>query len=40
MDGSEFTKLTDIAIPSWDVMLVEFAADQDFYNFDSVEVKP
>ena len=34
LDGSEFTKLTDIAIPSWDDMLVEFAADQDFYNFD------
>ena len=33
MDGTEFTKLTDIAIPSWDDMLVEFAADQDFYNF-------
>jgi dTDP-4-dehydrorhamnose reductase len=33
MDGSEFTKLTDIAIPSWDDMLIEFAADQDFYNF-------
>jgi dTDP-4-dehydrorhamnose reductase len=33
MDGSEFTKLTDIAIPSWDDMLVEFAADQNFYNF-------
>ena len=33
MDGSEFTKLTNIAIPSWDDMLVEFAADQDFYNF-------
>jgi len=40
MDGSEFTKLTDIAIPSWDDMLVEFAADQDFYNFNSVEAKP
>jgi dTDP-4-dehydrorhamnose reductase len=33
MDGTEFTKLTDIAIPSWDDMLFEFAADQDFYNF-------
>ena len=33
MDGTEFTKLTDIAIPSWDDMLIEFAADQDFYNF-------
>ena len=33
MDGTEFTKLTDIAIPSWDEMLIEFAADQDFYNF-------
>jgi len=40
MDGTEFTKLTDIAIPSWDDMLVEFAADQDFYNFNSVEAKP
>lgn len=40
MDGSEFTKLTDIAIPSWDDMLVEFAADQDFYNFNSIEAKP
>ena len=40
MDGSEFTKLTDIAIPSWDDMLIEFAADQDFYNFNSLEVKP
>lgn len=33
MDGTEFTNLTNIHIPSWDVMLAEFAADQDFYNF-------
>ena len=33
MDGTEFTKLTNIPIPSWDDMLAEFAEDQDFYNF-------
>ena len=33
LDGTEFTKLTNIHIPSWDEMLAEFAADQDFYNF-------
>jgi dTDP-4-dehydrorhamnose reductase len=33
MDGTEFTNLTNIHIPSWDEMLAEFAADQDFYNF-------
>ena len=33
MDGTEFTKLTNIPIPSWDDMLAEFATDQDFYNF-------
>ena len=33
MDGTEFTKLTNIPIPSWDDMLTEFAEDQDFYNF-------
>ena len=33
MDGTEFTNLTNIHIPSWDEMLTEFAADQDFYNF-------
>ena len=31
LDGSEFTGLTDIAIPSWDEMLDEFASDQHFY---------
>ena len=31
LDGTEFTGLTDIAIPSWDEMLDEFASDQDFY---------
>jgi dTDP-4-dehydrorhamnose reductase len=33
MDGTEFTNLTNIQIPSWEEMLTEFAADQDFYNF-------
>jgi dTDP-4-dehydrorhamnose reductase len=33
MDGTEFTNLTNIHIPSWDEMLTEFATDQDFYNF-------
>ena len=33
MDGPEFTNLTNIQIPSWEEMLTEFAADQDFYNF-------
>jgi dTDP-4-dehydrorhamnose reductase len=33
LDGSQFTQLTDIQIPSWDEMLNEFSADQDFYNF-------
>ncbi len=33
LDGTEFTRLTNIPIPSWDEMLAEFAADQDFYNF-------
>jgi len=33
MDGTKFTNLTNIHIPSWDMMLAEFAADQDFYNF-------
>ena len=32
MDGTEFTNLTNIHIPSWEEMLTEFAADQDFYN--------
>ena len=32
MDGMEFTNLTNIQIPSWEEMLTEFAADQDFYN--------
>lgn len=32
MDGTEFTNLTNIQIPSWEEMLTEFAADQDFYN--------
>ncbi len=32
MDGMEFTNLTNIHIPSWEEMLTEFAADQDFYN--------
>ncbi len=33
LDGSLFTQLTDIQIPTWDEMLNEFGADQDFYNF-------
>ena len=32
LDGTKFTELTNIAIPSWDDMLAEFAADQSFYN--------
>jgi dTDP-4-dehydrorhamnose reductase len=32
MDGTEFTNSTNIHIPSWEEMLTEFAADQDFYN--------
>jgi dTDP-4-dehydrorhamnose reductase len=32
MDGTEFTNSTNIQIPSWEEMLTEFAADQDFYN--------
>jgi hypothetical protein len=32
LDGSEFTELTNIAIPSWDDMLDEFASDQHFYR--------
>jgi dTDP-4-dehydrorhamnose reductase len=32
MDGTEFTNLTNIHIPSWEEMLTEFAADQTFYN--------
>jgi dTDP-4-dehydrorhamnose reductase len=31
LDGTEFISLTGIAIPSWDQMLDEFAADQNFY---------
>lgn len=32
LDGSEFTSLTNIAIPSWDDMLDEFASDKHFYR--------
>ena len=32
LDGTRFTESTKIAIPSWDDMLAEFAADQSFYN--------
>ena len=32
MDGTAFTNSTNIQIPSWEEMLIEFAADQDFYN--------
>ena len=32
LDGSEFTGLTNIAVPSWDDMLDEFASDQHFYR--------
>lgn len=32
LDGTKFSKSTDIAIPSWDDMLAEFATDQSFYN--------
>jgi dTDP-4-dehydrorhamnose reductase len=33
LDGSGFSSMTGIHIPSWDDMLDEFAADQDFYHF-------
>jgi dTDP-4-dehydrorhamnose reductase len=32
LDGTEFKKLTNIEIPSWDEMLNEFTIDQNFYN--------
>ena len=32
LDGSEFSGLTNIEIPSWDNMLTKFLADQDFYE--------
>jgi dTDP-4-dehydrorhamnose reductase len=32
LDGSEFSGLTNIEIPSWDNMLTKFSADQDFYE--------
>ena len=32
LDGSEFSKLTNIDIPSWDDMLTELASDQSFYD--------
>ena len=32
LDGTEFSELTNIDIPSWDDMLTEFAADQSFYD--------
>jgi dTDP-4-dehydrorhamnose reductase len=32
LDGSEFSKLTNIDIPSWDDMFTAFAADQSFYD--------
>ena len=32
LDGSEFSGLTNIKIPSWDNMLTKFLADQDFYE--------
>jgi dTDP-4-dehydrorhamnose reductase len=33
LDGTSFSQLTGIHIPSWDDMLDEYAADQNFYNF-------
>ena len=32
LDCTEFNKLTNIKIPSWDEMLNEFTIDQNFYN--------
>ena len=32
LDGTQFSELTNIDIPSWDDMLTEFAADQSFYD--------
>jgi len=32
LDGTDFSKLTNIDIPSWDDMLNEFTIDQNFYN--------
>lgn len=32
MDGTQFTELTKIEIPSWDAMLSDFAHDQSFYD--------
>lgn len=32
LDGSVFSDLTNIEIPSWDNMLTKFSADQDFYE--------
>jgi dTDP-4-dehydrorhamnose reductase len=32
LDGSEFSDLTNIEVPSWDNMLIKFLADQDFYE--------
>jgi dTDP-4-dehydrorhamnose reductase len=33
LDGTNFSSITGIHIPSWDDMLDEFAADQEFYHF-------
>jgi len=33
LDGTSFSSMTGIHIPSWDDMLDEFAADQEFYHF-------
>ena len=32
LDGSKFTNITGISVPSWDAMLSEFASDQIHYQ--------
>lgn len=38
LDGSHFTQSTNIRIPTWDEMLVEFAGDQRFYALHKEQV--
>jgi dTDP-4-dehydrorhamnose reductase len=33
LDGTRFTQMTNIFIPSWDDMLIEFSRDQSFYEY-------
>jgi dTDP-4-dehydrorhamnose reductase len=33
LDGSHFTSVTNIRIPSWETMLIELAEDSNFYSF-------